>query len=52
MRYVVVTGAFGGMGYAAVEAFRNNGYYVFALDRCVRDVGDGVMPIQIGRAHV
>lgn len=47
MKYVIVTGAFGGMGYAAVEAFRNNGYYVFALDRCVRDVGDGVMPIQV-----
>lgn len=47
MKYVVVTGAFGGMGYAAVEAFRNNGYYVFALDRCVREVGEGVMPIQV-----
>ena len=47
MKYVIVTGAFGGMGYAAVEEFRKNGYYVFALDRSVRDVGEAVMPIQV-----
>ena len=46
MKYVVVTGAYGGMGYAAVKALRDKGYYIFALDRNVRDAEDGVMPIQ------
>lgn len=46
MKYVVVTGAYGGMGYAAVKALRDKGYYIFALDRNVRDAEDGIMPIQ------
>lgn len=46
MRYVIVTGAFGGMGYAAVKAFKNNGYSVFAIDRAVGDAEDGVTPIR------
>ena len=47
MRYVVVTGAYGGMGYAAVRTFRDKGYFVFALDRTVKDAEDGIMPIQV-----
>ena len=47
MKYVVVTGAYGGMGYAAVQSLKNNGYFVFALDRKVRDAEDGVMPIEV-----
>ena len=47
MKYVIVTGAYGGMGYAAVKAFKNNGYSVFALDRQVKEAEDGVMPIQV-----
>ena len=47
MRYVVVTGAYGGMGYASVRAFRDKGYFVFALDRTVKDAEDGIMPIQV-----
>ena len=46
MRYVIVTGAYGGMGYAAVKAFREKGYSVFAIDREVRDAEDGVTPIR------
>lgn len=33
MEYVLVTGAFGGMGKATVEKLKNNGYFVFALDK-------------------
>ena len=47
MKYVIVTGAYGGMGYAAVRAFRDKGYYVFALDRRVGEAEEGVMPIEV-----
>ena len=47
MKYVIVTGAYGGMGYAAVKALREKGYYIFALDRAVRDSEEGVMPIAV-----
>ena len=46
MKYVIVTGAFGGMGYAAVKALKNKGYFIFALDRAVGDAAENVMPIQ------
>ena len=46
MKYVVVTGAYGGMGYAAVKALKEKGYFVFAMDRRVNDSEDGVMPIE------
>lgn len=46
MKYVLVTGAYGGMGYCAVRALRDKGYFVFALDRKVKDAEDGVMPIE------
>ena len=35
MKYVLVTGAYGGMGKATVEALKGQGYTVFALDRRV-----------------
>lgn len=35
MKNIVVTGAFGGMGRAVVDALANAGYRVFALDRVV-----------------
>ena len=46
MKNVIVTGAFGGMGFAAVKALKNKGYFVFALDRVVGDAEENVMPIQ------
>ena len=46
MKHVIVTGAYGGMGYAAVKALKNSGYFVFALDRSVKDAEEGVMPIE------
>lgn len=37
MNYVLITGAFGGMGKAAVELFLNKGFTVFALDKNVAE---------------
>ena len=46
MKHVIVTGAYGGMGYAAVKALKDKGYYVFAIDRQIGEPEDGVMPIE------
>ena len=46
MKYVLVTGAYGGMGKRAVENFRAQGYKVFALDKQVGEAQDGVIPVQ------
>ena len=46
MKYVVITGAYGGMGYATVQAMKNQGYTVFALDRAVGSAEENVVPIQ------
>lgn len=49
MKYVLITGAYGGMGKATVETFLKNGYTVFALDKNIPDDEklDGVIPIQV-----
>ncbi len=48
MKYVLVTGAFGGMGSAAVEELTKRGFCVFALDKTVKeDCKDGVIPVQV-----
>ncbi len=47
MKHVIVTGAYGGMGYAVIKALRDKGYFVFALDRQVREAEEGIMPIQV-----
>ena len=46
MQYVLVTGAYGGMGRSTVELLRAQGYGVFALDRAVGDAEPGVIPLQ------
>ena len=46
MKSVIVTGAYGGMGRAAVQRLTACGYRVFALDRAVGDAEEGVVPIQ------
>ena len=47
MEYILITGAYGGMGRAAVQALRARGYGIFALDRKVEPSGDaGVIPIK------
>ena len=46
MKNVIITGAYGGMGYAALTALKKQGYYIFAIDRRVGEKEDGVMPIE------
>lgn len=46
MKSVLVTGACGGMGRAAVKRFKDAGYRVFALDRCLCEPMDGIVPVQ------
>ena len=46
MKNVLITGAYGGMGHAAVEALQSRGVRVFALDRRVGEPEDGVIPIE------
>ena len=46
MKYIIVTGAYGGMGYATVKALKDKGYFVFAIDRRVGKNEDRVMPIE------
>lgn len=46
MEYVLVTGAYGGMGRATVKALVSAGYYVFALDKKVEPQEEHVLPIQ------
>ena len=42
---VLVTGAFGGMGRATVDALSERGYKVYALDRSVGEGSEGVVPV-------
>ena len=46
MKNVVITGAYGGMGYAAAKALSESGYTVFALDKTVREAEAGVIPVE------
>ena len=43
---ILVTGACGGMGRAAVDALVNAGYRIFALDLKASENSDGVIPIE------
>lgn len=44
-KYILVTGACGGMGMATVKLLTERGYIVFALDRTECAPADGVVPI-------
>ena len=47
MKHVIITGAYGGMGYAAVKSLKDKGYFVFALDKKVQEAEENVMPIEV-----
>lgn len=46
MKDILVTGAYGGMGRAAVQAFLARGYRVFALDRKIGEADDNLIPVE------
>ena len=46
MKYVLVTGAYGGMGTATVKALKEAGYFVFALDKRVGEGEENILPLQ------
>ncbi|MGN0819016.1 MAG: SDR family NAD(P)-dependent oxidoreductase [Christensenellaceae bacterium] len=46
MKYVLITGAYGGMGYKTVKALVNEGFTVFALDKKVGNTEESVIPIE------
>lgn len=47
MKYVLITGAYGGMGYQTVKALAGQGFTVFALDKKVGEVEENVLPIEL-----
>lgn len=46
MKAVLITGAYGGMGYATAKLLRDKGYTVFALDLRVREGEENIIPIE------
>lgn len=46
-KFVLVIGAFGGMGEKVVSQLLNGGYSVIALDKSVKEGADNVYPIQV-----
>jgi len=46
MKSVLVTGAYGGMGRAAIKALCGEGFRVFALDRRVEKAEESIIPIE------
>lgn len=45
MKYVLLTGAYGGMGKSVANYLKEKGYTVFALDITVGEKEDGIIPI-------
>ena len=45
MQYILVTGAYGGMGRATVQLLKKQGFFVFALDRKIGEAEENVFPI-------
>ena len=46
MKDILVTGAYGGMGYATIKALANSGYRVFALDKNIGKTEENIIPIK------
>lgn len=46
MKYIAITGAYGGMGYATTKMLVEQGYTVFALDKVVKKQEENIIPIE------
>ena len=46
-KYVIVTGAFGGMGFNTINLLKEKGFTVFALDKRVNKSEEGIIPIEV-----
>ena len=46
MKNVVITGAYGGMGYATAKMLSDSGYTVFALDKTVKEAEPNIIPVE------
>lgn len=46
MKYVLITGAYGGMGYQTTKALAKQGFTVFAMDKSVKEPEENVFPLQ------
>ena len=46
MKYILVTGAYGGMGRKTTQALAEKGFTVFALDKKTEDAQKNIIPIQ------
>ena len=46
MKYVVVTGAYGGMGYKTAKTLSENGFTVFALDKKFKEPEPNLIPVE------
>ena len=47
MKYILVTGAYGGMGRKTVEALKRQGFGIIALDKTVGDAEENVIPLEV-----
>ena len=47
MKYILVTGAYGGMGRATVNLLKEKGFSVFALDKKVGEAEENIIPLQV-----
>ena len=46
MQYVLITGGYGGMGYATAKVLASRGFTVFALDKKVQEQEENIIPIE------
>lgn len=46
MKYVLITGAYGGMGYKTAKLLSENGFTVFAVDKTVKEKEPNIIPLQ------
>lgn len=52
MKYVIITGAYGGMGYKTTMMLASKGFTVFALDKAVKKPSFNVIPIKVDLTDV